>query len=429
MLKVVALIGRPNVGKSVIFNRLVGKRKAVVEDLPGVTRDRLYGEVEWSGRKFLLVDTGGLGSEDTDMSTAVRRQVEASLTEADLILFVVDARAGVTSEDQQIADYLRRSGKVIILVANKAEGAAELLSEGYRLGMGEPMPVSAERGTGTGDLLDEVLERLPDEAELEEEPDRIRVALLGRPNVGKSSLVNAILGQERVIVAPEPGTTRDAVDISLEEGGRAFLLVDTAGVRRPSRIDEKVERFSVARTFYAIDRAQVALLVLDAAEGVTEQDLRLAGYVERAKRACLLVANKWDLVDGDEGLETSRIIRERFYFLPFFQMLTVSAVTGLRVARVLEGAASVYDLCHRRLPEEDLQRSIDTACRRRPPTASGRRRLRVLSVRQLEGDKLKIILQVNDPTLAPPQYRRYLENRLREDFKLKGLPVDLVFRR
>lgn len=429
MLKVVALIGRPNVGKSALFNRLVGRRKAVVEDLPGVTRDRLYGEVEWSGRKFLLVDTGGLGSETTDIYTAVRRQVEAAVTEADLLLFMVDGRAGITPRDREIADQLRRSGKEIILVANKAEGAAQLLHEGYLLGMGEPMPVSAERGTGTGDLLDAVLHRLVGATEEEEEPERIRVALLGRPNVGKSSLVNAILGQERVIVATEPGTTRDAVDISLEEGGRTFLLVDTAGVRRPSRIDLRVERFSVARTFSAIDRAQVALLVIDAAEGVTEQDLRLAGYVENGKRACLLVVNKWDLVGGEDGQETTKAIRERFYFLPFFQMLTVSAVTGLRVSRILEGAAAVYDLCHRRLPIEDLQRSIESACRRRPPAADGRRRLRIVSARQVEGDRLKIILQVNDPGLAPPQYRRYLENRLREDFRLKGLPLDLVFRK
>lgn len=427
---VVAIVGRPNVGKSTLFNRLAGERAAIVEEEPGVTRDRLYREVEWGGRFFTLVDTGGLDFLEADeIAEKVRRQVEQAVEEADVLLFVVDARAGLTAADEEIARFLRRVAKPVLLVANKVERFAGEHFDFFRLGLGEPFPVSAALGLNTGDLLDKILEMLPRREGEENYPaGTVRIAVVGRPNVGKSSLVNRILGEERVIVSEKPGTTRDAVDIFFAHEGRNFLLVDTAGIRRKSRITDPTEKYSVLRAKKAIDVCDLSFLLLDPGEGVAEQDKRIAGYVYERGKACILVVNKWDLVKKDEHTagRYRSFIYEELPFLSYAPVAFISALTGKGVSRLLALAAAVYEEFDRSVGTGPLNALLADAQLRNPPPADRGKRLKIFYSTQVKTKPPTFVLFVNDPELMHFSYLRYLENRLREAYGFAGTP--LVFK-
>ncbi|NHM27950.1 ribosome biogenesis GTPase Der [Desulfofundulus sp. TPOSR] len=430
---IVAIVGRPNVGKSTLFNRLVGSRIAIVEDEPGITRDRLYQDAEWAGRVFTLVDTGGLDFvESGDIPRQVRRQVELAIEEADVVLFLVDARAGLTSTDEDVAALLRRTKKPVLLVANKVENFQRTgqLVDFYRLGLGEPIPISAAQGMNTGDLLDRLVSVLPPDAAEEEEPDTIRIAVIGRPNVGKSSLVNAILGEQRVIVSEIPGTTRDAIDTYFEREGRRYMLVDTAGIRRKSRIEEAVEKYSVIRSLRAVDRCEVALVVLDALEGVTDQDKRIAGYAHEQGKASVLVVNKWDLVEKDNRTTQrfTELIRRELTFMTYAPVVFISALTGKRVPRLLEMVDLVAQQQCLRISTSDLNRLIRDAVMHNPPPADKNRRLKILYATQGGVKPPTFILFVNDPELMHFSYLRYLENQLRAAFGFEGTPIRFLLR-
>jgi len=437
LLPVVAIVGRPNVGKSTLFNRIVGRRTAVVDPTPGVTRDRLYAECEWNGRRFLLVDTGGISAGDkTTLATSVRRQAEEAMAEAAVLIFVVDARSGILPDDEELAGRLRRVRKPVVLAANKTEGAGgpALATEFFALGLGEPVPVAAEHGQGIGDLLDVVVEKLPplrDVPEPSPSKDDIRVAVVGRPNVGKSSLVNALLGYERVIVSEIPGTTRDAVDVVLERDGQRFVLVDTAGVRRKSRIKDPVEHYGVLRGLGAVERADVALLVIDAKEGVTEQDQRLAGHAHEVGCGLVVVVNKWDLVPKTPttAKEYEEQVRARLAFAPYAEVITVSALTGLRVGKLLDLVKKVADSRRTRVPAHELHDIVARAVVLSPPPDNRGHPLRIHYVRQAPGVPPTFVFLVNDPDAVHFAYARYLENQLREAFGFEGSPVRLLFRR
>ncbi len=429
---IVAIVGRPNVGKSTLFNRLVGGRVAIVEERPGVTRDRLYKDVEWCGRVFTLVDTGGLDFQETDeISEKTRRQVELAIAEADVLLFVVDVRAGLASGDEEIARALRRSEKPVLLVANKAEKFSGEHYDFFRLGLGEPIPVSAEQGLNTGDLLDKIIQALPEQEEETRLDGLIRVAVVGRPNVGKSSLVNRILGAERVIVSEQPGTTRDAVDTLFEHGGRQFSLVDTAGIRRKSKINEATERYSVIRALRAIDVCDVSLVMLDALKGVTEQDKRIAGYVHEKGKASILVVNKWDLVKKDG--RTADRYREEIYqellFLTYAPVVFTSALTGKGVRQLLDLVTLVWEEFSRKIGTGSLNDLLFDLQFRFPPPAQKGKRLKIFYGTQIKSRPPTFVLFVNDPELMHFSYQRYLENRLREAYGFTGTPLRFHLRR
>jgi GTP-binding protein len=430
---VVAIVGRPNVGKSTLFNRLTGERRAIVEDLPGTTRDRLYGDTDWNGREFVLVDTAGLEIAPADeLSRHVQDQVNQAVAEADVVVLLTDVRSGVTTADREAAERLRRSGKPVVLAVNKSDSPryAQDAVEFYQLGLGEPIPVSALQGLGTGDLLDAIVRQLPP-SEPEEPAEAVaRVAIIGRPNVGKSQLLNRILGQERAVVSPVPGTTRDAIDTLVEVGGRLVLLIDTAGIRRRGRISRGVEKYSVLRAIRAVNRADVVLLVIDAAEGITAQDTHVAGYALEAAKGFVIVVNKWDLIEKD-ATSTARYtdeVRAAFKFLPDPPVLFVSALTGQRVHRVLPTALAVYDRRLQRIPTAHLNHLFLEALAAHPPPHRRGRQLKIYYATQPEVNPPTFVLFVNDPKLLHFSYERYLENRLRQQIDLAGTPVRLVFR-
>jgi GTP-binding protein len=430
----VAIVGRPNVGKSTLFNRLVGGRPAIVERRPGVTRDRLYGKVEWAGQTFRLVDTGGLEPRAAgEIPARVREQVLVAIAEADVVLLVLDAREGLTAADLEIAELVRRSNKPVVPVANKVDDFARgwFPAEFYDLGLGEPVPVSAAQGLNIGELLEAVAARLPATAQApSEDATGPRVAVVGRPNVGKSSLVNALLGQERVVVTSVPGTTRDAVDTQLVRDGKTYTLIDTAGLRRKARIEETTERYAAARTLGAVARADVVLLVLEAPEGVTAQDKRIAGYVQRQGRAAVVLVNKWDLLSGGRDLRERYVgaVRRELAFMAYAPVLPVSARTGYGLEAVLPAVDRVAEQYGRRVPTPDLNRVIGEALHVMPPPSVGTRRLKVYYASQGGRCPPLFVLFVNDPALATAGYLRYLENRLRESFGLEGTPVRFALR-
>jgi len=431
---VVAIVGRPNVGKSTLFNRIVGGRVAIVEGEPGVTRDRLYQDAEWAGRNFTLVDTGGLDFQETgEIVRGVRRQAELAINEADAVLFVVDARAGLTPADEEVAPVIRRTEKPVLLVVNKVErfDATGHIYDFYRLGLGDPIPVSAAEGLNTGDLLDRLVALLPPEAEDEYSPDVVKIAVIGRPNVGKSSLVNSILGEERVIVSNIPGTTRDAIDTPFERDGKHYVIIDTAGMRRRGRIDRPTEKYSVIRSLRAVDRSDVVLTVLDAVEEVTEQDKRIAGYAHEAGKASVIVVNKWDLVEKDDrtmNRYTERIRRE-LAFMQYAPLIFTSALTGKRVPRVLELVDFVAEQHATRISTADLNALIREAALQNPPPADRTRRLKILYATQGGVKPPKFILFVNDPELMHFSYLRYLENQIRSAYGFEGAPIRFALRR
>ncbi|HYM51141.1 MAG TPA: ribosome biogenesis GTPase Der [Candidatus Limnocylindrales bacterium] len=440
-LPLVAIVGRPNVGKSALFNRILGERRAIVDPMAGLTRDRLYAEAEWQGRRFTIVDTAGLvlGKERDEVPAQreLRRRMEEqtalAIEEADAVLFVVDVREGVTPIDEDIAERLRRSRRPVVLVANKADGrdGESLAAEFYRFGVGEPHVISALHGTGSGDLLDALLAVLP-EPEAASEPDghAARVAILGRPNVGKSSLVNAVLGAERSLVTAMPGTTRDPVDTAMVVEGKPVVLIDTAGIRRPG-LTRGVEQYSLLRGLRAMERADVALVVMDARDGVTAQDQHIAGYVAEAGRGLVLVVNKWDLlnVEEKEEKEWRQRLKRAFDFAPWARVCYVSAKTGQRVTQPVAVALAVVEERRRRIPTPELNQWLrGLLARREPPSRKGKR-LKVLYVSQAEASTPTFVFFVNDPELVHFSYRRFLETQLRATFGFEGTPVRMVFRR
>jgi GTP-binding protein len=440
-LPLVAIVGRPNVGKSALFNRILGERRAIVDPMAGLTRDRLYAESEWGGRGFTIVDTAGLilGKERDEVPAQreLRRRMEAqsklAIEAADLVLFVLDVREGLTPIDRDIADLLRRSRTPILLVANKVDGRGreDLAAEFYELGLGDPWPVSALHGTGSGDLLDALVEKLPPpQPEVEGEDLAARVAILGRPNVGKSSLLNAVLGDERSLVTATPGTTRDPVDTRMEFMGKRLLLIDTAGIRRHG-LTKGVEQYSLIRGLRAMERSDVALVVIDARDGLTAQDRHIAGYVVEAGRGIVLVLNKWDLLSPEEKEEKvwRKRISKEFDFAPWAPVAYVSAKTGQRVAQPLEVALQVVEERKRRVATADLNRWLRSVLgQRQVPTRKGKR-LNVLYATQAEASTPTFVFFVNDPELVHFSYRRFLETQLRKAFGFQGTPVRLVFRK
>lgn len=430
---VVAIVGRPNVGKSTLFNRLAGGLVAIVEDRPGVTRDRLYRDSEWLGRKFTIIDTGGIEfkNEQTSIPTQMRKQAEIAIEESDVIVFVADAQNPITPDDEMIAQILRRSGKPVVLAANKVENFAKAeLYEFYSLGLGDPVPISAVHGMNVGDLLDEVITHFPAQEEEEYDPDIIRIAAIGRPNVGKSSLVNSLLGEERVIVSNIPGTTRDAIDTPFEHEGKHYILIDTAGMRRKGRIDELTEQYSVSRSLRAVDRSDVILMLIDAVEGVTEQDKKIAGYAHEAGKGIVLVVNKWDLVEKDDKTMNrfEKDIREELSFMLYVPTLFVSAKTGQRVNRLLELVDFVAEQNSTRVTTATINTLVREWVHLNPPPSDKGKRLKILYMTQVGVKPPTFVCFVNDPELMHFSYKRYLENQLRKSFGFEGSPIRLVIR-
>ncbi len=431
---VVAIVGRPNVGKSTLFNRLAGSRKAIVEDIPGVTRDRIYDSSEWSGREFIIIDTGGIrfGKEEDIFTREVKMQAELAIEEADVIVLVVDTKDGVTHEDEQVAELLRRADKPVVVAANKVENFDRQLEyfEFYNLGLGEPIPVSAMHGLNTNDLLDAVISGFKPVEEYKEDEDAIKIAIVGRPNVGKSSLVNSFLGEQRVIVSEIPGTTRDSIDTPFQYEGQKYILIDTAGMRKKSRITETTERYSVIRSLKAIERADVVLIMLDASSGVIEQDKRVAGYVHEQSKANIIVVNKWDLIekDGHTMNEYDKKIRAELKFLAYSPLLYVSALTKRRIFKILELVDFVSEQNHRRIATSELNRVINEAIMLNPLPGAGSRKPKIYYSTQILTAPPTFVLFSNHPELIHFSYVRYLENVLRKNFGFEGTPIRLWLR-
>lgn len=430
---VIAIVGRPNVGKSTIFNRIVGERIAIVEDKPGITRDRIYGSSEWMGRSFSIIDTGGIELSEDEILKSIRMQAELAIAEADAIIFMADAKAGLTPADEQVAELLYRSGKPVVLAVNKVDNIKRQddIYEFYSLGFGEPVAISGAHGIGIGDLLDAVLAKVPEGNEDDYGEDIIKVALIGRPNVGKSSLVNAILGEERVIVSPQAGTTRDAVDTLFETGGQKYVLIDTAGIRKRGKVYESTEKYSVMRAMKAIERADVALIVLNAEEGIIEQDKHIAGYAHEAGKAAIFVVNKWDAVEKDDKTmqRFTQNIRDHFQFMAYAPVLFVSARTRQRLHRLFPLINQVAEQHAMRVQTHVLNDLITDAVTMTPPPTDRGRRLKINYATQVSVKPPTFVLFVNDPELMHFSYERYLENKIRAAFGFEGTPIRLIKRR
>lgn len=430
----VAIVGRPNVGKSMLFNRLAGQRLSIVEDTPGVTRDRLYAECEWNGRKFDIVDTGGIEpNTDSEILLFMREQAQIAIDSANVIVLVTDIRTGVTAADKDVARMLKRSHKPVILAVNKADSTGEpdpVLYEFYSLGLGDPIPTSAVHGHGTGDLLDECVKHFPPAEEEEEEADYIKVAVIGKPNVGKSSLINTILGEKRLIVSNMAGTTRDAVDTLVENSHGRYMFIDTAGIRRKSKVDERIEKFSVMRAQLAIERADVCVIMLDARDGVTDQDTKIAGLAHEAGKACIVVVNKWDLVEKETGtMEKMRkdVMRD-LSFMSYAPVLFISAMTGQRIERLFELVNFVNDQSSMRITTGMLNNVLaDAQARVQPPTDKGRR-LKIYYMTQTGIRPPNFVIFCNSRELFHFSYQRYIENQIRSVFGLEGTPIRIVIR-
>ena len=428
---VLAIVGRPNVGKSTFFNRMAGKRLAIVEDTPGVTRDRIYAEAEWQGTHFAMIDTGGIEPSSKDVILSqMREQAQLAMDMADVILFMTDGKEGLTTADREVAMMLRRTGKPVILTVNKVDkGYSDDLYDFYELGLGEPYPISSANILGFGELLDKITEEFPEGTD-EDEEETVKVAVIGKPNVGKSSLINRILGENRVIVSPIAGTTRDSIDTPFEKDGKKYVLIDTAGIRRKSKVNEDIERYSVIRAVAAIERCDVCLLMIDAQEGVTEQDKKIAGVAHEAGKGIITAVNKWDLVEKD-GSTMNRFrkdIEREMQFMSYAPAIFISAVTGQRVDQILDMVDAVAENCALRVPTGQLNNLIiDATMMKQPPSDKGRR-LKIYYVTQIGVKPPLFAFQVNDRELMHFSYSRYLENKIREGYGFEGTSIKFVFR-
>ncbi|MDO4582205.1 MAG: ribosome biogenesis GTPase Der [Bacillota bacterium] len=435
---IVAIVGRENVGKSTLFNRIIGARHAIVEDTPGITRDRLYRDAEWLDRQFTVIDTGGIrfNALDGEIAPRVRQQAELAIEEAAVIILVVDAGDGVTPDDEDMAGLLRACGKPVVLAVNKVDNFADQqqmlgVYDFYTLALGEPIPISAVQALNIGDLLDAVIEHLPQQNADTGEGDRVNIAFIGRPNVGKSSLVNRLLGAERVIVSNIPGTTRDAIDTLLNRDGREYVIIDTAGMRRKARIDEPTEHYSLSRALNAVDRADVAVLVLDAEAGIIEQDKHIAGYAHEAGKGLLILVNKWDLPEKETNTmkKFEQQIKEEFAFASYALTLFVSAKSGQRCDKILPLVDFISEQNSRRITTAQLNEVLREAVALNPPPTDKGRRLKVLYGAQVGVKPPKIVVFLNDPEIMHFSYARYLENKLREAFGFAGTPISLIWRK
>ena len=432
---IVAIVGRPNVGKSTLFNIFADSRISIVEDTPGVTRDRLYADAEWLDQKFTMVDTGGIEMQNTDsIAVSIRQQAEVAIREADVILFVCDARTGITNDDLEVAKMLRQSRKPVVLAVNKADTPKQEAEayEFYNLGIGEPYLISASNRLNLGDLLDAVVEKFPPEGEDEDDSeDVIKVAIIGRPNVGKSSIFNDIIGQTRSIVSDVAGTTRDAIDVPVEKDGQTFLFIDTAGMRRKGKIDEPIEKYSIIRTLRAVDRSDVVLLVLNAVEGITDQDKKIAGYAHEAGKGIVIVVNKWDLYPDKTVMSTEEFtknIRHELIFMPYANVVYVSALTQQRISRLPEMIKDAAEANAMRIATSVLNQVVtDAVAMNQPPMEKGKR-LKILYTTQVKVKPPTFVIFCNEPEIMHFSYQRYLENQLREAFGFKGTPINIIVR-
>lgn len=431
---VVAIVGRPNVGKSTLFNYLVGERLSIVDDTPGVTRDRIYAEAEWRGRRFSLIDTGGIEPKTQDaILDSMRRQAQIAIDTADVIIFLVDLKTGLTADDQDIAELLRLSGKPIVLVVNKADQVGDMPAEAYEfynLGLGDVHTISAAHRLGVGDVLDAVYGSFPPDEAHEGAHERIRVAVIGKPNAGKSSLINTLLGEQRLIVSDQPGTTRDAVDTDVDNAYGRYTLIDTAGLRKKSRIDTAVEKYSMIRSLAAIDRADVCLILIDATEGATEQDTKVAGYAHNKGKASILAVNKWDLLDKTTGTleQWQKELRTTFAFMPYAPIITISARTGQRVQRLFAMINDVFEQSGRRLSTGVINDLLAEAVAMTPTPQDKGRHLKIYYGTQVGTHPPQIALFINDRKLMHFSYERYLENQIRKNFGFDGTPIWLLLR-
>lgn len=433
-MTLIAIVGRPNVGKSTLFNRIRRRRQALVDDVPGVTRDRNYAQVTWEGKPFTIIDTAGFVSHEfKDLDEQIREQIRLAVDEADLILFIADGKTGLHPEDKALVNLLRRTSKPVYYAVNKIDGPGQEqnISEFFELGLDKLHPISAAHGFGMGELMSDLLESIPTTEMTEvEQPNEIRVAIVGRPNVGKSTLTNRILGAPRVIVDAIPGTTRDAIDSPFEHAGQRYVLIDTAGIRRKGRTREKLEKISVIKALQSIDRSHVAVLLTDAGEGITDQDLHIAGYVQERSRACVIGINKWDAIDTDPRRTKLFMegVQERFKFLPFAPILTISALTGKRVARVIPTVFEVFQQYNQRITTGHVNRALEQALERHEPPQVAGRPLKFYYATQTSVRPPTFVLFCNRPESIHFSYERYLTNQFREAFGLTKTPIRLVFR-
>ncbi len=429
---VIAIVGRPNVGKSTIFNRIVGERVSIVEDIPGVTRDRIYSSADWLAHEFNIIDTGGIEIGDEPFLEQIRQQAEIAIDEADVIIFMTNGREGVTAADEQVAKILYKTKKPVVLAVNKIDNPdmREMIYDFYSLGFGDPFPISGSHGIGLGDLLDECAKHFPKEDEVQYDEDVIKFSLIGRPNVGKSSLVNAFLGQDRVIVSDIAGTTRDAIDTPYTYDGQEYVIIDTAGMRKKGKVYETTEKYSVLRALRAIERSDVVLVVLNADEGIQEQDKKIAGYAHEAGKAIVIVVNKWDAIEKDEKTMNfyTQQIREHFLFLDYAPLVFVSAKTKQRVHQILPVIQRVSENHAMRIQSSILNEVIEDAVARNPAPSDKGRRLRIYYATQVAIKPPTFVVFVNDPELMHFSYERFLENRIRETFDFEGTPIRLITR-
>lgn len=433
MLPIVSLVGRPNVGKSTLFNKIIQRRVAIVEDTPGVTRDRLYTKTDWGGYNYMLVDTGGFDWDDNPLAQAVTRQAQEAVAESDLIVFVLDAKSGLTADDKEVAALLRRSNKPVIVAVNKVDNFSksdELLLEFYELGLGDPLPVSGANGLNIGDLLDEIIRYIKKIPEEEEGEDSIAVALIGRPNVGKSSLFNRLAGQERSVVSDIPGTTRDAIDTIVEREDRKYIFIDTAGLRKKSKLASGIEYYSTLRSIRATERCDIVLLILDGREGLTEQDKRIAGIAREAGKAVIILVNKWDIVEKETNTmyHFTKKLRTELQFLEYANIEYISALTGSRINKLFPLIEQTMEQYRRRIGTGLLNDLLNDALLANPPSAKGKK-VKILYITQVAIKPPKFVIFVNDPQLVHFSWLRYLENRIREAFGFQGTPIHFILRK
>ena len=431
---VVAVVGRPNVGKSTLFNALAGSRISIVEDTPGVTRDRIYAEVSWLDYQFTLIDTGGIEPESDDIIISrMREQAETAIMTADVILFLVDVRQGLVDADFKVADMLRRSKKPIVLVVNKVDSFEKFMPdvyEFYNLGLGDPQPISAASQLGLGDMLDEVVKHFGENALKEEEDERPRIAIIGKPNVGKSSIINKLLGEDRVIVSNIAGTTRDAIDTTIKRNGTEYVFIDTAGLRRKNKIKEEIERYSIIRTVSAVERCNVAVLVIDATEGITDQDTKIAGIAHERGKGMIIAVNKWDLVEKDNTTmkKFTEKIREKLSYMPYAELIFLSAKTGQRLPKLFDMIDAVIENCALRVQTGVLNEILTEAMAMKQPPSDKGKRLRIYYITQVSVKPPTFVMFINEKKLTHFSYTRYIENQIRTTFGFRGTPIHFIYR-